>query len=79
MVTDVSKDGTLAGPNIDLLRDVSAATDAAITASGGISSIEDVLAIAEYAEEDIDSVIIGKALYEKRFTLVDALAAVAQR
>ena len=79
VVTDVSKDGTLAGPNIDLLRDVSAATDAAITASGGISSIEDVLAIAEYAEEDIDSVIIGKALYEKRFTLVDALAAVAQR
>ncbi|MDR7329679.1 bifunctional 1-(5-phosphoribosyl)-5-((5-phosphoribosylamino)methylideneamino)imidazole-4-carboxamide isomerase/phosphoribosylanthranilate isomerase PriA [Corynebacterium guangdongense] len=79
VVTDVSKDGTLAGPNIDLLREVSAATDAMVTASGGISSIEDVLAIAEYADEDIDSVIIGKALYEKRFTLVDALAAVADR
>ena len=79
VVTDVSKDGTLAGPNIDLLREVSAATDALVTASGGISSIEDVLAIAEYSDEDIDSVIIGKALYEKRFTLVDALAAVAGR
>ena len=77
VVTDVSKDGTLAGPNIDLLRDVSAATDAAITASGGISSIADVTAVAAHADEDIDSVIIGKALYENRFTLTDALAAVA--
>lgn len=77
VVTDVSKDGTLAGPNIDLLREVSAATDAALTASGGISSVADVTAIAEYAEEGIDSVIIGKALYEKRFTLTEALAAVA--
>jgi phosphoribosyl isomerase A len=77
VVTDVSKDGTLAGPNIDLLREVSAATDAAITASGGISSIADVTAIAAHADEDIDSVIIGKALYENRFTLTDALAAVA--
>ena len=77
VVTDVSKDGPLAGPNIDLLRDVSAATDAAITASGGISSIADVTAVAAHADEDIDSVIIGKALYENRFTLTDALAAVA--
>ncbi|AGS35168.1 phosphoribosyl isomerase A [Corynebacterium maris DSM 45190] len=77
VVTDVSKDGTLAGPNIDLLREVSAATDAAITASGGISSIADVTAVAAHADEDIDSVIIGKALYENRFTLTDALAAVA--
>ena len=77
VVTDVSKDGTLAGPNIDLLRDVSAATDAAITASGGISSIADVTAVAAHADEDIDSVIIGKALYENRFTLTDALVAVA--
>lgn len=77
VVTDVSKDGTLTGPNIDLLREVSAATDAAITASGGISSLADVTAIAAHADEDIDSAIIGKALYENRFTLTDALAAVA--
>lgn len=75
VVTDVSKDGTLEGPNVDLLRDVSAATDAFIVASGGISSIDDIVAIAKYADEGIDSAIIGKALYEGRFTLTEALAA----
>lgn len=75
VVTDVSKDGTLAGPNIELLRDVSAATDAAVTASGGISTLEDVIEVAKYEDEGIDSVIIGKALYEGRFTLTEALAA----
>ncbi len=73
VVTDVSKDGTLAGPNVDLLRDVSAATDAAVTASGGVSSVADIAEIARYADEGIDSVIVGKALYEKRFTLREAL------
>ncbi|AKE41516.1 1-5-phosphoribosyl-5-5-phosphoribosylamino methylideneamino imidazole-4-carboxamide isomerase [Corynebacterium kutscheri] len=75
VVTDVSKDGTLTGPNIELLRDVSAATDAQIVASGGISCLEDLLEIAKYAEEGIDSAIVGKALYEGRFTLAEALAA----
>lgn len=75
VVTDVSTDGTLAGPNIELLRDVSAATDAAVTASGGISTLEDVIEVAKYEDEGIDSVIIGKALYEGRFTLTEALAA----
>ena len=78
VVTDVSTDGTLSGPNIELLREVSAATDAHITASGGISSLADVTAVAEYQDEGIDSVIIGKALYEKRFTLTEALANVAK-
>lgn len=73
VVTDVSKDGTLAGPNVDLLRDVSAATEAAVTASGGVSSLGDIAEIARYADEGIDSVIVGKALYEKRFTLREAL------
>lgn len=77
VVTDVSKDGTLSGPNIDLLRDVAAATDARITASGGISTLEDVALVSSYVEEGIDSVIIGKALYEERFSLADALARVA--
>ena len=76
VVTDVSKDGTLAGPNIELLREVAAATDAKITASGGIASLDDVVDVARYADEGIDSVIIGKALYEKRFTLREALEAV---
>lgn len=73
VVTDVSKDGTLTGPNIDLLREVSAATEANITASGGISSLDDVAAVAKHANEGIDSVIIGKALYEDRFSLSAAL------
>lgn len=73
VVTDVSKDGTLTGPNTDLLRDVSAATDAAITASGGVSTLDDIAELARYSAEGIDSVIVGKALYEQRFTLPDAL------
>lgn len=73
VVTDVSKDGTLSGPNVELLREVSAATDAKITASGGISSLDDIAALAQYAEEGIDSAIIGKALYENRFELQAAL------
>ncbi|MEJ5997055.1 bifunctional 1-(5-phosphoribosyl)-5-((5-phosphoribosylamino)methylideneamino)imidazole-4-carboxamide isomerase/phosphoribosylanthranilate isomerase PriA [Corynebacterium sp. H130] len=78
VVTDVSKDGTLTGPNIELLRDVAAATDAPVVASGGISVLDDVIALAQYEDEGIDSAIIGKALYEKRFTLPEALAAVAK-
>lgn len=77
VVTDVSKDGTLAGPNLDLLREVSAATDAAVTASGGVSSLADIAEIARFADEGIDSVIVGKALYEKRFTLREALETAA--
>ncbi|QDZ42888.1 bifunctional 1-(5-phosphoribosyl)-5-((5-phosphoribosylamino)methylideneamino)imidazole-4-carboxamide isomerase/phosphoribosylanthranilate isomerase PriA [Corynebacterium sp. sy039] len=77
IVTDVSKDGALSGVNVDLLREVSAATDAQIVASGGISSIDDILAVAQYENEGIDSAIIGKALYENRFSLKEALEAVA--
>ncbi|ARU46430.1 bifunctional 1-(5-phosphoribosyl)-5-((5-phosphoribosylamino)methylideneamino)imidazole-4-carboxamide isomerase/phosphoribosylanthranilate isomerase PriA [Corynebacterium silvaticum] len=75
IVTDVSKDGTLTGPNVELLRDVSAATEGNIVASGGISTIDDLLELARYEDEGIDSAIIGKALYEGRFTLREALAA----
>ena len=76
VVTDVSKDGTLDGPNIDLLWEVAAATDAPIVASGGVAKLQDVVDIAQFVEEGIDSVIIGKALYEGRFTLAEALKAV---
>ena len=79
VVTDVSKDGTLAGPNVALLRDVAAATDAKIVASGGISVLDDVVELSRHADEGIDSAIIGKALYEGRFTLREALAAVEKQ
>lgn len=74
VVTDVSKDGTLNGPNVDLLREVAQATDAKIVASGGISSLADITELAKYEDEGIDSAIIGKALYEGRFSLTEALA-----
>ena len=50
-----------------------AATDALVTASGGVSTLDDIAEIARYADEGIDSVIVGKALYENRFTLPEAL------
>ena len=75
VVTDVSKDGTLKGPNVDLLRDVAAATDAPVVASGGISSLDDIIALRGLVDDGVDSAIVGKALYAGRFTLPEALAA----
>lgn len=77
VVTDISKDGTLTGPNIELLRDVAAATEAKIVASGGISALEDLTSLAQYVDEGIDAAIVGTALYEEKFTLPQALAAVS--
>lgn len=74
VVTDVSKDGTLSGPNLDLLLDVASATDAPVVASGGISELADIERIAQYRLEGIEGAIIGKALYEHKFTLQEALA-----
>ncbi|SDD95848.1 bifunctional 1-(5-phosphoribosyl)-5-((5-phosphoribosylamino)methylideneamino)imidazole-4-carboxamide isomerase/phosphoribosylanthranilate isomerase PriA [Rhodococcus tukisamuensis] len=77
VVTDVSKDGTLTGPNLDLLAQVCAVTDAPVVASGGISVLDDVIAIAALTGQGVEGAIIGKALYAGRFTLPEALAAVA--
>ena len=77
VVTDVAKDGTLAGPNIELLRKVCAATDRPVIASGGVSSIADLLALAELTPLGVEGAIVGKALYAGAFTLSEALAAVA--
>ena len=74
VVTDVHRDGTLTGPNLGLLRDVCAATDAAVIASGGVSSLDDLRAIAGLGA--IEGAIVGKALYAGAFTLPEALAAV---
>jgi 1-(5-phosphoribosyl)-5-[(5-phosphoribosylamino)methylideneamino] imidazole-4-carboxamide isomerase/N-(5'phosphoribosyl)anthranilate isomerase len=78
VVTDVSKDGTLRGPNIDLLKKVAASTPAPVIASGGISEIADLVALAQAAADGagIEGSIVGKALYAGRFTLPDALEAV---
>ncbi len=77
VVTDVSKDGTLTGPNLDLLSQVCAKTDAPVVASGGVSSIDDLRSIATLVPSGVEGAIIGKALYAGRFTLPDALAAVS--
>ena len=77
VVTDVTKDGTLRGPNLDLLREVCAATDAPVVASGGVSSLRDLVALAALAPLGVEGAIVGKALYAGAFTLPEALAAVA--
>jgi phosphoribosylanthranilate isomerase len=76
VVTDVSKDGTLRGPNVDLLREVCACTDAPVIASGGVSSVDDLRALAALTDEGVEGAIVGKALYAGAFTLPEALAAV---
>jgi phosphoribosyl isomerase A len=77
VVTDVLRDGMLEGPNVELLRDVCARTDAAVVASGGVSSLDDLIAIAALTPVGVEGAIIGTALYTGAFTLEAALAAVA--
>jgi phosphoribosylanthranilate isomerase len=79
VVTDVTKDGTLRGPNLDLLRQVCAATDKPVVASGGVSSLDDLRAIAGLTGEGVEGAIVGKALYAGAFTLPEAFAAVSSR
>ena len=73
VVTDVTKDGTLRGPNLDLLRQVCARTSAPVVASGGIASLADLLALRSLVPEGLEGAIVGKALYAKEFTLPEAL------
>ena len=73
VVTDVAKDGTLAGPNIELLKSVCAATKKPVIASGGISSLSDITALAALTSIGVEGAIVGKALYAGAFTLQDAL------
>ena len=78
VVTDVLKDGTLRGPNLQLLRDVCAATAAPVVASGGVSSLDDLRALASLVPVGVEGAIVGKALYAGAFTLREALAAVTE-
>jgi 1-(5-phosphoribosyl)-5-[(5-phosphoribosylamino)methylideneamino] imidazole-4-carboxamide isomerase/N-(5'phosphoribosyl)anthranilate isomerase len=73
VVTDVTKDGTLQGPNLELLKEVCAATDKPVIASGGISSLADIQALSGLREIGVEGAIVGKALYAKAFTLEQAL------
>jgi phosphoribosylanthranilate isomerase len=77
VVTDVARDGTLTGPNLDLLRTVCAATDRPVVASGGVSCLDDLRAVAGLAPIGVEGVIVGKALYAGAFTVAEALAVLA--
>lgn len=73
VVTDVTKDGTLKGPNLELLNEVCAVTKQPVVASGGISSLEDIAALASLNASGVEGAIVGKALYAGAFTLQQAL------
>jgi 1-(5-phosphoribosyl)-5-[(5-phosphoribosylamino)methylideneamino] imidazole-4-carboxamide isomerase/N-(5'phosphoribosyl)anthranilate isomerase len=77
VLTDVRRDGTLTGPNLDLLRDVCAATDRLVIASGGVSSLDDLRALASLGPAGVEGAIVGQALYAGAFTLPEAIAAVS--
>ena len=77
-VTDVTKDGTLGGPNLELLARVTDRTQAPVIASGGVSSLDDLRAIATLTGRGVEGAIVGKALYAGRFTLPQALDAVRE-
>jgi phosphoribosyl isomerase A len=78
VVTDVIRDGTLTGPNLDLLRQVCALTPRPVIASGGVSSLADLRAIASLRAAGVEGAIVGKALYAGAFTLQQALAEVSR-
>ncbi len=73
VLTDVTKDGTLQGPNLELLREVATRTPKPVVASGGISSLDDIAALRELVPLGIEGAIVGKALYAGAFTLAEAL------
>ncbi|MBW9216668.1 bifunctional 1-(5-phosphoribosyl)-5-((5-phosphoribosylamino)methylideneamino)imidazole-4-carboxamide isomerase/phosphoribosylanthranilate isomerase PriA [Mumia sp. zg.B53] len=78
VVTDVNKDGMLQGPNLQLLRDVCAVTDRPVVASGGITTLDDLRALAGLAGIGVEGAIVGTALYAGNFTLPEALQAVSE-
>lgn len=75
VVTDIDRDGMLRGPNLELLRRVCARTNSPVIASGGVSSLAELRAIADLVPLGVEGAIVGKALYEGAFTLPEALAA----
>jgi 1-(5-phosphoribosyl)-5-[(5-phosphoribosylamino)methylideneamino] imidazole-4-carboxamide isomerase/N-(5'phosphoribosyl)anthranilate isomerase len=74
VVTDIMRDGTLGGPNLDLLREVCARTDRPVVASGGVSNLDDLRALSTLEPEGVEGVVVGKALYAGAFTVAQALA-----
>jgi phosphoribosylformimino-5-aminoimidazole carboxamide ribotide isomerase/phosphoribosylanthranilate isomerase len=79
VVTDVTKDGTLQGPNLGLLREMCERTERPVVASGGISGLDDLRALRELVPLGVEGAIVGKALYSGQFTLPEALDVAGRR
>jgi phosphoribosylanthranilate isomerase len=73
VLTDVTKDGTLRGPNVELLQEVCERTSAPVVASGGVANLHDIEALRELTGIGVEGAIVGKALYSGAFTLSQAL------
>ena len=73
IVTDVARDGTLTGPNVELLKLVCAATDRPVVASGGVAQLQDLADLRALTSIGVEGAIVGKALYSGAFTLEDAI------
>ncbi len=73
VVTDVTKDGTLQGPNLELLRQITARTNRPVIASGGVANLDDIAALRALVPLGVEGAIVGKALYAGAFTLAEAL------
>jgi phosphoribosylformimino-5-aminoimidazole carboxamide ribotide isomerase len=73
--TPVEVDGLMEGPDLDSLRDVAQRTDGAVIYSGGIGSLDDLRGLAGLELDNVEGVIVGRALYEQRFTVAEARAA----
>jgi len=78
VLTDVSRDGTLQGPNLNLIKSVCSETDRPVIASGGISQLSDIQSLRELTEIGVEGAIIGKALYAHNFTIGQALEVAAK-
>ncbi len=79
VVTDVTKDGTLRGPNLDLLREMTGRTDKPVVASGGVATLDDLEALRRLVPSGVEGAIVGKALYAGSFTLPEALDVAGRR
>ncbi|ASN39926.1 bifunctional 1-(5-phosphoribosyl)-5-((5-phosphoribosylamino)methylideneamino)imidazole-4-carboxamide isomerase/phosphoribosylanthranilate isomerase PriA [Paeniglutamicibacter terrestris] len=79
VVTDVTKDGTLRGPNVELLAQMCERTSKPVVASGGISSLEDLRVLRELVPNGVEGAIVGKALYAGKFTMAQALDVAGRR
>ncbi len=77
LYTSIEVDGTMEGPAIDDLNDVACSTGAAVIASGGVGNLSDLELLSRVAAPNVEGAIVGRALYERRFTVAEGIAALA--